>query len=198
MSNNDLDQIIRDIKINHPNDGERMIIGHLTQMRVFVPRARVRGWIHRVDTINTQLRRSVTIRRRTYYSEGPNTVWHIDGHHKLIRWRLVTHGGIDGYSRTIVFMNISDNNRASTVLSVFTEAAQVHGLPNRVRSDLGGENVEVWRYMVEQHCSNDAVITGSSRIERLWRDVQRCVGILFADTFRRMEEDNSLNCLNDV
>ena len=99
-------------------------------------------------------------------------------------------------------MKCSHNNHAATVLSVFTEAAEVHGLPNRVRSDLGGENFEAWRYMIEQHASEAAVITGSSthneRIERLWRDVHRCVSILFADTFHAMEEEGILNCLNDV
>ena len=197
-----LDRHIADIKRDHPNDGERLMKGHLAQRHIFVPRARLRGSIHRVDPINTQLRRSVTIRRRKYYTEGPNTVWHIDGHHKLIRWRLVTHGGIDGYSRSIVFLKCSNNNRARTVIESFTKAVQHHGLPNHVRSDLGGENVEVWRYMVEQHSSSRAVITGSSthneRIERLWRDVQRCVGVLFADTFRSMENDGILDCLNEV
>ena len=27
----------------------------------------------------------------------PNSLWHIDGYHKLIRWRIVIHGVIDGY-----------------------------------------------------------------------------------------------------
>jgi len=27
-----------------------------------------------------------------------------DGHHKLIRWKLVVHAGIDGFSRLIVFI----------------------------------------------------------------------------------------------
>ncbi len=197
----DVDEI-RDVKMNHPNDGERMVIGHLRQKNICVPRSRARASIHRVDPINTQLRRSVTVRRRTYYSEGPNTVWHIDGHHKLIRWRLVTHGAIDGYSRTIVFLKCSPNNKATTVLQSFIEAAEEHGLPNKIRTDLGGENVEVWRYMVEQHSSSSAVITGSSthneRIERLWRDVHRCVSVLFADTFRGMQESNILDCLNEV
>ena len=202
ITDNDLDRIIMEIKRDHPNDGERMIIGHLTRQNLIIPRARIRASIHRVDPINTQLRRSVTIRRRTYYAEGPNTVWHIDGHHKLIRWKLITHGGIDGYSHTIVYLKCSHNNHAATVLFVFTEAAEVHGLPNRVRTDLGGENYDVWRYMIEQHASEAAVITGSSThnecIERLWRDVHRCVNILFADTFRAMEEEGILNCLNDV
>ena len=54
------------------------------------------------------------------------------------------------------------NNRAATVLHVFMEACRAHGLPQNFRSDLGGENVEVWRYIVEQHLSDSAVITGSS------------------------------------
>ena len=28
---------------------------------------------------------------RTYSVSGPNSLWHIDGHHSLIRWRLVVH-----------------------------------------------------------------------------------------------------------
>ena len=102
-------------------------------------------------------------------------LWHLDGHHKLIRWKFVTHGAIDGYSRTITFLKCADNNRSSTVLSAFVDAVYVHGLPERIRSDLGGENVAVWRFMIEQHGTVSSVITGSSthneRIERLWRDV---------------------------
>ena len=47
-----------------------------------------------------------------------------------------------------------------------------------------------------------AVITGSSthneRIERLWCDVYRCMGVVFADTFRALEADDHLDCLNEV
>ena len=71
----------------------------------------------------------------------------------------------------MVFLSCSDNNRASTVLEPFLGAVDTYGLPSQVRSDLGGENVEVWRYLVEQHASEFAVITGSSthneRIKRL-------------------------------
>lgn len=132
-----------EIKVEHPNDGERLLIGHLANRGIIVQRSRVRAAIHRVDPENTALRRSVTIRRRVYHVDGPNCLWHVDGNHKLIRWRLVIHGGIDGYSRTIVFLNCSDNNRASTVLTAFTNAVRSHGLPERIRTDLGGENVDI-------------------------------------------------------
>ena len=127
----------------------------------------MRASIHRVDPINTELR-SITV-RRVYYAAGPNAIWHMNGHHKLIKWRFVTHGGIDRYSRTVVLLKCSDNNQASTVFALFSDV-----VPSRIQTDLGGENVEVWRYMVEQHASRHAVITGSSthneRIKRLWCD----------------------------
>lgn len=197
-----LDRLIEQIKQQHPNDGERLMIGHLSSCGVSIPRVRLRASIHRVDPVNTALRRSITVRRRVYYAEGPNSVWHIDGHHKLIRWRLITHGGIDGFSRTIVYLRCANNNRASTVADAFMEACSMHGLPQKVRSDLGGENVEVWRYMVEQHMSHSAVITGSSthneRIERLWRDLMRCVITLYYDTFKSLEESGKLDPLNNI
>lgn len=202
ISDRNLDQVVIDIKQQHPNDGERLLIGHLATRKIVVPRTRVRESIHRVDPEGTALRRSIAIRRRVYHSSGPNAIWHIDGNHKLIRWRFVIHGGIDGYSRVAMFLKCSDNNCASTVLSCFSEAVDIHGLPESIRSDLGGENQDIWTYMVEQHSNAGAVITGSSthneRIERLWRDVFRCVGILYHDTFTMLEQTGKLDPLNEV
>ena len=93
--------------MDKPNDGERLLIGHLAAHGIVV-QVRVRMSIHRVDPENMAIRRSVTI-RRSYHVEGPNALWHVDGNHKLIRWRLVIHGAIDGYSRTgIAFFTQSD------------------------------------------------------------------------------------------
>lgn len=202
ISTDDLDRMVESIKQTHPNDGERLIIGHLHRCGILVPRAKVRASIHRVDPINTAIRRSTAVRRRVYCVDGPNSVWHIDGHHKLIKWRFVIHGGIDGYSRTIVYLRCSTNNLASTVMASFSDAVSMFGVPDKVRSDLGEENVDVWRYMFEQQLSESAVVVGSSthneRIERLWRDVHRCVAVLYADLFREMESDGKLSCLNEV
>lgn len=44
------------------------------------------------------------------------------------RWRIVVHGGIDGYSRLPVYIKASDNNKASTLLSCFCEAGSCKGV----------------------------------------------------------------------
>jgi len=125
-----------------------------------------------------------------------------DSHHKLIRWRLVTHGGIDGYSRLIVYLKCSSNNQAATVYQAFMEAAHVFNVPSRIRSDQGTENVKVAQYMLEKRgADRRSFTTGCSvhnqRIERLWRDMHRGVTILFYKLFYFMEQHNILDHLNE-
>ena len=64
------------------------------------------------------------------------------------------HGCVDGYSRKIMYLSCSGNNKAETVLAA-------HGLPSRIRGDHGVENVEVAWYMYN-HPSRGSYITGPS------------------------------------
>jgi hypothetical protein len=64
------------------------------------------------------------------------------------RWRLVINGAIDGYSRMVLFLQCNTNNRESTVFELFQEAVRVYGLPSRVRTDKGGENVDIAWFML--------------------------------------------------
>ena len=142
-----------------------------------------------------------TVATPSVYSVAhPNYLWHVDGHYKLIHWRLVVHAAIDGFSRTITYIECADNNQAETVLGFFLSGVSRFGLPDCVCSEHGGENTGVWRYTIVTHGHYSFVLTGSSvhneQVERLWRDVHRCIVSAFADTFRGLERDGVH--LNDV
>ena len=104
VSDEQLDEVICSIKQDHPNDGEVLLQGHLLRQGIKVPRHALRNAIHRVDHISTVTRKRSVVRRRIYSVPCPNYIWHIDGHYKLIRWRFVIHGAVDGFSHTITYV----------------------------------------------------------------------------------------------
>ena len=63
---------------------------------------------------------------------------------------MVVHGGINGFSRLLEYLNRSTNNNAQTVLRLFDNDVQCYRLLPRVRSDRGVEIYEVGRYMLER------------------------------------------------
>lgn len=68
----------------------------------------------------------------------------------MIRWGIVIHGFIDGYSRLITGLRASDNNSADTVFDVFEAAAALYGVPSRMRGDHGTENMVVAIWMEQR------------------------------------------------
>jgi hypothetical protein len=132
---------------------------------------------------------------------APNHLWHIDTNHKLIRWHFVIAGGVDGFSRFVVFLRCIDNNKSQTIFQCFKSGVDKYGIPLRVRSDQGLENYDVAKLMLEARGKN-GMITGKSthnqRIERLWRDVFEGVLCFFYDLFYFMEDEGILDPFNEI
>nr|XP_046256031.1 uncharacterized protein LOC124065051 [Scatophagus argus] len=178
VDDDELDRMVLEIHRGHPNTGYKLMRGHLNARGVRVP------------------------------SEGSTLylapiVYGIDGNHKLIRWRFVIHGGVDGFSRLVVYLTAAGNNRAITVLESFKTAVEQYGLPSRVRSDKGGENADVAEFMIRSRGTDrNSHITGRSvhnqRIERMWRDVYEHTLDLFYQIFTSLEYQGLLNPDNEV
>lgn len=182
-------------------------LGRIWSLGYRVTRERIRSAVRFLDPLSTALCwHGNPAYRRPYSVPGPNSLWHIGKVLRIsllcnkisfCRWWLVTHGGIDGYSRMIVYLCCSTNNRSDTVLRLFVAATEQIRLPSRVRSDLGGENVKVAQYMPLHRGRNKrSMITGSSThnqcIERLWCNVHKSV------TFYFLEQQTFFNPLNEL
>ena len=89
-----------------------------------------------------------------------------------------------------------------TAFSAFSEAIDNFGIPSHVRSDRGGENTIICQFMIAvRGCDRGSHIAGPSthnqRIERLWRDVYRCVCATYYEIFYSLETYNGLEPDNE-
>lgn len=121
----------------------------------------------------------------------------------MFRWRIVIHGGIDGFSRLVTFLKASDNNRSETMCDSFVRAIGMYGVPSRIRCDFGGENNDVCNIMevLRGFCRGSAIrgsSTHNQRIERLRLDMRFGGMDVFYDVFTYMEEEHLLEPDNET
>ncbi|KAJ8388901.1 hypothetical protein AAFF_G00126570 [Aldrovandia affinis] len=195
LNDDELDNLVCTIKATSPNLGYRMVRGHLRALGHRVQWARVWESMHRVDAkgIHERLANLGCVVRRVYSVPHPFSLVHVDTNHKLIRYGIVIFGGIDGFSRKIMYLHASNNNKAATALEYFLESTRKHGFPSRVRGDQGVENVDIARCMFQvRGCGTGSFISGKSvhnqRIERLWRDVWNVVSNIYYDVLQSRGE----------
>ncbi|CAC5373769.1 unnamed protein product [Mytilus coruscus] len=195
------DNILFGIVVDFPRCGECMLREILKGKGFKVQRWRLRDAIHRIDYADAQERKTGRLQMCVYNVMAPNHLWHIDSNHKLVRWRFIILGGIDWFSRLIMYLHCRDNNTSATVLSSFLSGVANFGKHLRVRSDKGLENVSVADFMWTKH-GDGSVITGQSthnqRIERLWRDLYEGVLCYFYNLFYHIEDQGILDPLNEL
>ena len=86
ISDNELDHIIGDIYQQFPTCGSQQMKGHLISRGHRIQQSRIRESLRRVDPVGTALCRLTVINRRRYSVPRPLSLFHVDGHHKLIRY----------------------------------------------------------------------------------------------------------------
>lgn len=146
----------------------------------------VRILLSQLDPVNSQARQRRRLRRRQYFSQGPNFIWHVDSYDKLKPYGICINGCIDGYSRRIIWLKAAYTNSDPKVIgSYFVEAIeQAGGYPRLLRTDMGTENAlvrDIQQYLrrndEDDRAGERSYITGAStanqRIESWWGQMRK-------------------------
>ncbi|XP_066931344.1 uncharacterized protein [Clytia hemisphaerica] len=205
LSDEETKLIMMEINKDFPNSGIREMIAHLKRLEppIILQRNRCQKLLAEIDPVGAAQRWAQVIKRRQYSVPSPNSLWHIDSNHALVRWGYVVFGQIDGFSRLVSQLNLSTDNKASSALFTFIKSVQDFGVPSRVRLDKGKEFNHVEHMMeVFNGERRGSCIRGRSvhnqRIERLWRDVYWKVLHKYYVIFYHMEDHNILDILNPI
>ena len=166
--------------------GYRKMWWRLKQKGLVVRRETVREMLVEFDPIGVETRREKKLRRRVYSGNGPNFIWHIDGHDKLKPYGFSIHGCIDGFSRRLIWLEVGPTNKKPEVIAKYYLDAikQVGGVPRKVRSDDGTENCmieAIHTFLRTNNNDEDAGLssfligssTSNQRIEAYWSHLDR-------------------------
>ena len=85
LTDHELDRVVLEIHRNIPTCGNRQLQGCLLARGLRVQQHRIREAHRRVDPEGSVMRRLQAMHRRSYSVPAPRSLYHIDGHHKLIR-----------------------------------------------------------------------------------------------------------------
>ena len=85
-----------------------------------IPRDMVLQMMREIDPEGVRQRKAHRPVRHRYYAQGPNYVWHVDGYDKLKPYGFCFNGAIiDGYSRRILWLEVSNSNNSSGVIAKY-------------------------------------------------------------------------------
>ncbi|KAF7328064.1 Integrase catalytic domain-containing protein [Mycena kentingensis (nom. inval.)] len=203
IDDDELDERVAEISLNHPFVGSIIVNGHLEAQGIHLSRIRVQESLRRVDEMGMLVRWAGNLKRRVYKVRGANALWHHDGNEKLRRWGFYVHGCVDGHSRLIVYLAVRANKRQATVAELFMGAVARMGWPSRMRGDYGTENNEVERLIIAHWgAAHRAYLRGRSRhnirIERLWRDIRKDSLETYRQIFDYLEKNGLLDIEDEV
>ena len=167
-----------------------------------IPRDTVYHIMKLLDPDGVSMRKRRRLRRRQYNSKGPNYVWHMDSYDKLKPYGICINGCIDGYSRNIVWLEANTTNSDPKVIAhYFMEAVKrKEGCPQRVRADMGTENIyveQMQKFLRRDHGDElsgpRSFLYGKSthnqRIEWFWGLLRKEMGQFWMDTFKALSDD---------
>jgi hypothetical protein len=198
-------QRIREL-INGPaSSGGYRTVWHTLEMEgLRVPRIVVQDILKELDPEGTELRKAHRLKRREYHNPGPNYAWHMDGYDKLKPWGFPIHGAIDGFSRKILWLNVTrSNNSPNNIAKFYLKTVEEHkGCPVEMVTDLGTENglvASTQCYFRDNHDAHRYVPSPrNQRIEAWWSFFSRNRSTWWRNFFSDLESREEIDLSYDL
>ena len=192
--------------INGPGSagGYRTVWHSLELEGIRVPRSVVQSLLKELDPEGSENRRRHRLRRRRYVNPGPNFVWHIDGYDKIKPWGFPIHGAIDGYSRCILWLQVTCSNNAPDNIACLylTAVSTAEGCPVELITDLGTENSIVPAIQSYFRGNSDAHRYVSSprnqRIEGWWSQFCKQRACWWRNFFKELESTGEIDTTSEI
>jgi len=121
------EQIMNELSGPGCQGGCRSMWHTLRLKNIQVPRRVEAELMREMDLEGCEQRKSKSLKRRSYFSSGPNCTWHVDGYDKLrpYGWLKVT----------------KSNNQPDIIANFYLNCvAELRGCPVKLRTDCGTEN----------------------------------------------------------
>ncbi|KAK2550388.1 hypothetical protein P5673_028901 [Acropora cervicornis] len=108
---------------------QRLVVNH----DLVVAKESVRHALRILDPEGVDERLRHRLQRRQYKRRGPNFLRHIEGFDKLKPYGFCIHGGIDGYSRRILWLEAGiSNNEPAFIAKYFVDCVKAAGGTARI------------------------------------------------------------------
>ena len=122
--------------------GYRKIHANITANGLIAKKDDVRLILKQLDPNGVEARRKKRLRRRRFFSPGPNHCWCIDGHDKLKPYGFSIHGCICAFSRRILWLEVSSSNKLPEVIAEYylNTVSQLKCIPHKITADDGTEH----------------------------------------------------------
>ena len=182
-----------------------------TKYHTNASRALVQRLVRDIDPEGSDARRRRCLRRRAYFSQGPNFSWHADGNDKLKHYGFPIHGCVDGYSRRVLWLKVgTTNNDPNFIAHYYLQTVEtVSGCPKLCRTDRGTENTIMAgmqcffrRYGNDELSAERAHRYGSSitnqRIESWWAQLKKSWASWWIQFFQKLIEDGEFDTSDEL
>ena len=181
-----------------------------SEYHLSVKRDKVLKFLRLIDPQGVEARSRYRLKRRQYSVRGPNYLWHVDGHDKLKPFGFAIHGCADGYSRKVIWLEVSTtNNKPEVIAHYYLKSLLEYGIPCAVRADKGTENnlIEVIQIALrytddDKRAKHNSFLRGKStaneRIEKWWKQQRNHTVEFYKRLFEEMEKSGALDSSNKV